>query len=270
MKIKNDRPIGVFDSGLGGLTVVRELKKLLPNESIVYVGDTARVPYGTKSADTIRRYALQIAFFLLQKKVKAIVVACNSVSAVAMKALNDLPIPVVGVIEPGARAAVMATENMRIGVIGTKATITSGAYKKAIKKYSTRARVWEKFCPLFVPLVEEGWVRHAVTTAVAKEYLAEFKPVNLDTLVLGCTHYPLLKEPIRRVMGPRVRLIDSAAETAKEVKDLLKKKNLLNTTMKKASSTYFVTDNPSSFNRLGREFFGHSVGSAKRLRFESL
>jgi glutamate racemase len=269
--VRSHLPIGVFDSGLGGLTVVKELTRLLPQEQIIYVGDTARVPYGTKSPETIRRYARQISFFLLQKKVKALVAACNSVSAVALNALRDLPIPVVGVIEPGARAAVLSTHSMRVGVMGTRATVTSHAYKKTIRKYSTRVRVWEQACPLLVPLVEEGWLNHNVTQQVVKGYLSPLLRERVDTLVLGCTHYPLLKLAIRSVAGQKIRLIDSGEETAKDVRAVLEKHHLLNLSSKRASPIYYVTDNPASFSRLGRQFLGNAhLPSAKRLSLESL
>lgn len=262
-------PIGVFDSGIGGLTVVRELKKRLPHENIIYVGDTARVPYGTKSPQTIRRYALQISFFLLQKKVKAIVVACNTASAVALSALKNLPIPVLGVIEPGARAAVRKSTTSRVGVIGTPATIGSHAYKNAIQRQKPRTHVWEAACPLFVPLVEEGWLSHPVTTAVARQYLKPLLRKKIDSLVLGCTHYPLLKQTLRSVAGPKIELIDSAEETAKEVEAMLMKHRCLNPSGK-GSTDYFVTDTPASFVKIGRRFLGRSSLNAKRLSLENL
>lgn len=262
-------PIGVFDSGLGGLTVVRELRRLLPHENIVYVGDTARVPYGTKSPDTINRYAQQIAFFLLKKKVKAIVVACNTVSAVALKNLQHLPIPVLGVIHPGARAAVLKSNTLKIGVVGTKATVSSHAYKRTIQKYAPKAHVWEEACPLFVPLVEEGWLNHPATRQIAKEYLSPFSKRIIDTLVLGCTHYPLLKPLLQNIVGKRVALIDSAEETARETRDLLKKKNLLNKSKRLGRHDYYVTDNPVSFTRLGRQFLGQHTNAAKCLSLDS-
>lgn len=263
-------PIGVFDSGLGGLTVVKEIRKRLPHENIIYVGDTARVPYGTKSPATIRRYALQISFFLIQRRVKAIVVACNTVSAVALNALRALPIPVYGVIEPGARAAVLGSDSMRIGVIGTPATVGSHAYKTAIQRYSPKAQVWETACPLFVPLVEEGWTDRAVTRQVAREYLAPVLARNVDALVLGCTHYPLLKNVIGRVAGPSVRLIDSAEETAKDVEAGLRKHKALNESTRAGSEQYFVTDTPASFARLGGRFLGKGLSAARRLSLENL
>jgi glutamate racemase len=262
-------PIGVFDSGLGGLTVVKEVARRLPGEDIIYVGDTARVPYGTKSPETIRRYAQQIAFFLLNKKVKAIVVACNTVSAVALNALKHLPVPVLGVINPGARAAALVTNNLRVGVIGTPATVASHAYMEAIRKISPRAKVWEKACPLFVPLVEEGWERHPTTKLVAREYVGPLLKNKIDTLVLGCTHYPLLKSTLQVVAGKEVRLIDSAEETAKDVEQALRKNNLLNDSTKRGTRQFFVTDNPASFSRLGRQFLGPLGSTAKRLSLDN-
>lgn len=270
MKDRQQLPIGVFDSGLGGLTVVKALNKLLPQEDIIYVGDTARVPYGTKSPETIRKYALQISFFLIQKKVKALVVACNSVSAVALAALKDLPIPVVGVIDPGARAAVLSTTRGRVAVIGTRATVLSQAYSRALRRYSNSVQVWEKYCPLFVPLVEEGWTHHPVTLSVAHEYLSPLLKHKIDTLVLGCTHYPLLKGLLQSVVGQKVKLIDSADETAKDVLTLLRKNNLLKPVSKKKQLQFFVTDNPLSFRRHGEKFFGHALPAARLLRFDSL
>ncbi len=270
MNTNQQLPIGVFDSGLGGLTVVRALSRRLPQENILYVGDTARVPYGTKSPETIRRYALQISFFLIQKKVKTIVVACNTASAVALKALKSLPIPVVGVIDPGARAAVLKTSQFNVGVIGTPATVASHAYRNAIHRTSPRARVTEAACPLFVPLVEEGWTDHPVTKQVAAEYLTPLMKKKIDTLVLGCTHYPLLKDTIRSVVGNKIALIDSAEETAVEVESLLKKSGSLNASPKRGKVQCFVTDNPKSFSKLSRRFFGEALGSARRLSFESL
>lgn len=269
MTPKGHLPIGVFDSGLGGLTVVKELISRLPKENLIYIGDTARVPYGTKSPETVQRYALQIAFALLQKKVKTIVVACNTVSAVALKHLRSIPLPVVGVIDPGARAAVLKTGNMKIGVIGTKATIQSHAYRSAIKKYAPQARVWETPCPLFVPLVEEGWAKHSVTERVAREYLEPLLKRGIDTLVLGCTHYPLLKEVLKKVAGPKVHLIDSAEETARQVEQRLRQAGFLNPSFKQGTCATYVTDHPNSFSRLGRQFLGDHIIPAKHLPLDS-
>lgn len=269
MKTSAHLPIGVFDSGLGGLTVIRELAQALPHENLIYVGDTARVPYGNKSPETIRRYSLQISFFLLQRHVKMIVVACNTSSALALNALKNLPIPVIGVIEPGARAAVLKTNTSRVGVIGTTATMNSHAYKRAIKKYAPRTQVWETACPLFVPLVEEGWTCHSVTTQVAQNYLRPVLKNRIDTLVLGCTHYPLLKDTLRPVVGRKVQLIDSAEETAKEVQERLKKSRELNPAQRKGKTIFYVTDNTASFSRLSQRFLRDGTVSARRLRLEN-
>lgn len=219
----------MFDSGLGGLTVANALMRRLPSESLLYFGDTARVPYGPKSPDTVRRYARQIGEWLVQEGVKCIVVACNTATAHALDALQaSLPVPVIGVLEPGARAAVRASRGGPIGVIGTSGTIASGAYTRAIQQQSPKARVLAAPCPLFVPLVEEGWVDHVATRLIAHEYLAPMREAQVDTLVLGCTHYPLLAPVIAAEMGPDVRLIDSAEETAAEVERILAERWLIN------------------------------------------
>ncbi|WP_411281155.1 glutamate racemase [Gemmatimonas sp.] len=220
-------PIGMFDSGLGGLTVANALMRRLPTESLLYFGDTARVPYGPKSPDTVRRYALQIGQWLVQEGVKCIVVACNTATAHALEALqSSLSVPVIGVVEPGARAAVRASPVGPIGVIGTTGTIGSGAYVRAIQQQAPTARVLSAPCPLFVPLVEEGWVDHPATRLIAHDYLSPMREAQVDTLVLGCTHYPLLSSVIAAEMGPGVRLIDSAEETAAEVERILDDRGL--------------------------------------------
>ncbi|WP_373059361.1 glutamate racemase [Gemmatimonas sp.] len=221
-------PIGMFDSGLGGLTVANALMRRLPSESLLYFGDTARVPYGPKSPETVRRYALQIGEWLVQEGVKCIVVACNTATAHALEALQSaLPVPVIGVVEPGARAAVRASRFGPIGVIGTSGTIGSGAYVRAIQQQSPTVTVLSAPCPLFVPLVEEGWVDHPATRLIAHDYLSAMRDAQVDTLVLGCTHYPLLAAVIAAEMGPDVRLIDSAEETAAEVERVLSDRGLL-------------------------------------------
>jgi len=262
-------PIGVFDSGLGGLTVVKELARRLPHENIIYVGDTARVPYGTKSAETIMRYSRQIAFFLLRKKVKAIIVACNTASAVALKSLRNLNIPVVGVILPGARAAVQGSKTLRIGVIGTQATMGSHAYRRAILKEAPRGKVWEEACPLLVPLVEEGWMNHPTTMSIAREYLRPLLKKKIDTLVLGCTHYPLLKGVLGKVLGPGVRQIDSAEATADDVYGMLRQFNLLNDGDRKGKISLFVTDRPRSFSRLASQFLGGKSHPAQEISLDN-
>jgi glutamate racemase len=253
-------PIGVFDSGIGGLTVVRELMKQLPNESIIYFGDTARVPYGPKSPDTVIRYSREIVDFLKGQGVKAVVVACNTATAHALTVLkeeNDLP--VIGVIEPGSRAAAAATKTRRVGVIGTHGTINSRAYERAIAVVEPGANITALACPLFVPLVEEGWLDTEVTRLVAHEYLDEMQRANVDTLVLGCTHYPLLKRVIGGVVGREVRLIDSAEETAAETGRVLAERGLAHETPHDARYRFIASDAPEQFLRVGQRFLGASI-----------
>ncbi len=258
-------PIGLFDSGIGGLTVLHEIIAKLPRENTVYLGDTARSPYGTKSVETVLRYSFENAEFLLQKRVKLVVVACNTSTAVALGPLrSELPVPVVGVIEPGARGALKKTRNKRVGVIGTEATIQSGAYTEALKRLDRTVEVYSRACPLFVPLVEEGWLDNEVVDRTVESYLAGFKRSGIDTLILGCTHYPLLKKAIRKFMGREVRLVDSAEETAHEVSRVLKEKSLERERGKGAAS-FFVTDVPDRFIKVGRRFMGERVDSAVRI-----
>ena len=258
-------PIGLFDSGIGGLTVLHEIIAKLPRENTVYLGDTARSPYGTKSVETVLRYSFENADFLLQKRVKLVVVACNTSTAIALGPLqSELPVPVIGVIEPGARGAIKKTRNKRVGVIGTEATIMSGAYTEALKRLDRDVEVYSRACPLFVPLVEEGWLDNEVVDRTVESYLAGFKRSGIDTLILGCTHYPLLKKAIRRFMGRDVRLVDSAEETAGEVSRLLKEKALERERGKGAAS-FFVTDVPDRFIKVGRRFMGERVDSAVRI-----
>ncbi len=256
----NPRAVGVFDSGIGGLTVVRALLQHLPHEHLVYFGDTARVPYGNKSPDTVRRYAGEIRDWLLGLDVKMIVVACNTASA---HALNDLqattPVPVEGVVGPGARAAVRATRSGRIGVIGTAGTIRSGAYERAIRAIRADATVFPKACPLFVPLVEEGWVDRPATKLIAHEYLDALRGEGIDTLVLGCTHYPLLKPLLAEVMGPGVALIDSAEETARAVAQELEESGIQGPTDERAAVRFAVSDAAVQFERVGQAFLGERL-----------
>jgi glutamate racemase len=252
----DDRPIGVFDSGIGGLTVVREMMRTLPAESIVYFGDTARVPYGSKSAATVQRDADEAASFLLSRDVKMVVVACNTATAHAEPALRArLPVPVVGVIEPGARAAVEASRTGRIGVVGTAGTIASGAYDLAVRRRFPEARIYAQPCPLFVPLVEEGWSSHAAARLVATEYLAPLRTMDVDVLILGCTHYPLLAPLLGEVMGPEVTLVDSAAETAREVAAILDERRI-RSTKREPRYTFIASDSPLRFRDVGRSFVG--------------
>lgn len=256
----NRRPIGVFDSGIGGLTVVRELMRQLPHESLIYFGDTARVPYGNKSPETVRRYSLEILDFLLAREVKMVVVACNTATAHALEELTRLaPVPVEGVIGPGARAAVAASHSGRIGVIGTAGTVASGAYTRAIEAADGHVQVVSQACPLFVPLVEEGWLDHPATRLVAVEYLAPLRAHDIDTLVLGCTHYPLLKPLLASLLGPSIALIDSAQETAAAVARRLAASSLRAPAGAPGHVHFVVSDAPRQFVKVGRMFLGERV-----------
>lgn len=262
-------PIGVFDSGIGGLTVVRELIELMPSEAVIYLGDTARVPYGIRSPETVRRYALEGMRFLLSRGIKLLVVACNTVSAVGLEELSlNIPVPVVGVLKPGAISAARSTSNKKIGVIGTRATIRSSSYVKAIRDVDPAIEVLGQACPLFVPLVEEGWLDGEVPELAARRYLAELKESGIDTLVLGCTHYPLLKPVISGFMGTGVRLIDSASETAGEVRALLAERGIENPGLSDAIREFNVTDSPEGFREIGGRFLGRNIGEIKKIRLE--
>lgn len=268
----NERPIGVFDSGVGGLTVYRALERTLPpNQSLIYLGDTARVPYGTRSADTVTRYSLEAAGFFATHRVRLLVVACNTVSAVAMDPLAAaLDVPVIGVIGPGARHAVGQTRSGRIGVIGTRATVNSGAYTRAIRELLPTAEVLSQACPLFVPLAEEGWAEDDVTRRVAQRYLAPLIEANIDTLVLGCTHYPLLREILGAVMGPSVTLIDSAEAVAAEVCDRLNPGRDASAVPQVANAArtephFFVTDAPGPFQGVAERFLGRPIGRLEQV-----
>jgi glutamate racemase len=257
--------IGVFDSGLGGLTVVKELIHHLPNERIVYFGDTARVPYGTKSSETIIRYSREIVRTLLKHKVKMVVVACNTASSLALDVLKkEFNLPILGVIEPGAQKASEVTRNKRVGIIATSSTVKSGKYARKIVQLNKNIAVMSQACPLFVPLVEEGWFDHAVTYQVARQYLGDMKKKKIDTLILGCTHYPLLKGVLHNVMGPRVQLVDSAQEVALQVKELLTRKKLLRTRLSPCRHTFIVSDEPIQFQRLALQFLGGGVKNVRR------
>jgi glutamate racemase len=263
----DNRPIGIFDSGVGGLTVLSEVRKLLPGEGIVYLGDTARVPYGTKSEETVKRFSRENTRFLLSRGVKAVVVACNTSTALALGSVRRMAgVPVVGVVEPGAKAAAAATRNGRVGVIGTEATIASGAYQRALRKINPMVLTVSQPCPLFVPLAENGWLDNKVTTETALIYLTPLVEAGVDTLVLGCTHYPLLKKVIGKVMGPKVTLIDSAFETARRVRDVLAGEGLLGSGKGTAGLRFFVTDHPAKFTGVGRTFLGTDHLTATRCR----
>ena len=265
----NRAPIGIFDSGLGGLTVARAIFQRLPDDSTVYFGDTARVPYGPKSPRTVRRYSLEILRWLLDQGVKAVVVACNTSTAHALEALREVsPVPVIGVIEPGARAAVRASRGGPIGVIGTAGTIASGAYERAIRVIAPAARVVVQACPLLVPLVEEGWFDHPATELVAREYLAGLQRAGVDVLVLGCTHYPLLKPLLGRVMGGGVTLIDSAEETAAAVADALVAQGLEAPTGNQPVHRFAVSDDAERFLSVGSRFVGERLSVAEVVSVE--
>ncbi len=256
-------PIGIFDSGIGGLTVARAIYERLPRESTIYFGDTARVPYGPKSPETVRRYSREILDWLLRQGVKAVVIACNTSTAHALDDLRAVsPVPVIGVIEPGARAAVRASRGGPIGVIGTAGTIASGAYKRAIHAIDRGARVEERACPLFVPLVEEGWFEHPAAELIAREYLAPLERARVQSLVLGCTHYPLLKPLLQRVMGPEVRLIDSAQETAVEVAGTLERLGLA-ADGDRPTHRFAVSDDEARFLQVGSRFIGDRLDRAE-------
>jgi glutamate racemase len=264
--MKNSQPIGVFDSGIGGLTVVRALTHLLPHENIIYFGDTARVPYGPKSPQVVREYALQDTDVLLQHDVKLIVIACNTVSAVALDVVQKrAKMPVVGVILPGAEAAVKATKNKRIGIIGTVGTIFSHAYTNAIRQIRSDLQVFGQPCPLFVPLAEEGWIDHKATELIAKEYLFPLTLEKIDTLVLGCTHYPILRDVIGKVLHERVTLIDSGEATAVVVKSMLAELKLTNPSTLKPNLQFFVSDLPHKFTEIGERFLGTNLGKVQRV-----
>jgi len=259
------RPIGIFDSGVGGLTVFSEVEKALPREEIVYFGDTARVPYGTKSRETITKFSVENVEFLMKHDVKLVLVACNTASSLSLDFLKRcFRVPIIGVIEPGARNAVNTTRNNRIGVVGTNATIFSRAYEKAVKKINSRMAVYSQSCPLFVPLVEEGWINERVTYEVASVYLKGLKSKGVDTLILGCTHYPLLKDVIKKFMGGKVLLTDSAREVAKEAGSILDASGLLNENSGKKKHKFFVSDEPGPFIRLSERFLKRRMNCVKR------
>jgi glutamate racemase len=260
----SDGAIGIFDSGVGGLTVLHAILETLPREHLIYLGDTGRHPYGTKSAETVTRYSIESADFLCARGVKLLVVACNTASSVALPALERYRVPVVGVITPGARAAVARTRNRRVGVIGTEATIGSGAYTSALRALDPALEIYSRPCPLLVPLAEEGWVEGEVPRRVIETYLASLQKSGIDTLVLGCTHYPLLKPLIADVMGPEVVLVDSAEETARDVAALLAARGLARSDGA-GSTSFFVTDVPDRFIRIGQRFLGARVDSAVRI-----
>lgn len=269
--MEKEKPIGVFDSGIGGLTVVKRISSILPTENIVYFGDTARVPYGSKSNSTVVDYSLQDASFLMSKNVKVIVVACNTASSVALDELRKhFHVPVIGMIEPGASFALKNTVTGKIGVIGTNTTINNQAYSKAIHRLNPDVEVFEKACPLFVPLAEEGWIDHKATYLVAEEYLKELKEAQIDTLVLGCTHYPILFKVIQEVMGPDVKLIDSGIAAASVVKSELERIGFCTNSYSNGLNDFYVSDIPQKFKEIAELFMGRELQHIKRIDPESL
>lgn len=269
---KLDMPIGVFDSGVGGLTVVREIMRQIPNERIVYFGDTARVPYGSKSKETVTRYSRQIVRFLQTMHVKAIVVACNTASAYALDELEkEIDIPIIGVVKPGAKVAADATRNGRIGVIGTAATIGSSVYTTYIREIKANVDVIGKACPLFVPLVEEGLWQDPVTDEIAMRYLSELIDIDIDTLILGCTHYPLIRSTVGKIMGDHVTLVNPAYETARELKELLMEKGLFNPVPPCLGANkyqFFVSDGAQQFIHFANSIIKYGILSAKIVNIE--
>ncbi len=269
---KNDAPIGVFDSGLGGLTVMREIIRQIPDERIVYFGDMARVPYGSKTQATIIHYTEQILNFLKTKEVKAIVVACNTASAYALEAVKDqVDVPIIGVVKPGARVAAATTKNNRIGVIGTEGTVDSGLYDEFIRKLNPKAEVFSKACPLFCPLVEEGLWHDEITTLVTERYMTELKEAGVDTLIMGCTHYPLLRSTLREVMGENVNLVNPAYETAVELRRTLEWKDILHEEGGSDDADryrFYVSDASERFGRFAQAVLGFDIPAAEKINIE--
>ena len=256
----DNRPIGVFDSGLGGLTVVKELIRELPGESIVYFGDTARIPYGTRSKEIVTKYSAQCIRFLLSKNIKMVVIACNTASSSSLEELTAMfDLPILGVIRPGARAAVEATRSGKIGVIGTSGTIRSKAYPNTIMELNPESVVVDEACTLFVPIVEEGWSDTEIARLTAERYLSNLKEQEVDTVVLGCTHYPLLEQTIAQVMGPDVALINPAVSTVRQVREILTRKNMLRESSTEPETSFYVSDFGQSFQRIGSRFLNRDI-----------
>lgn len=261
------RPIGIFDSGIGGLTVAKSVFNLLPNEDIIYIGDTARLPYGTKSKETVILYSIESLKFLLSKKVKMVIIACNTASSVAVPFLQKISkIPIIGVISSGAKAATEKSKNHKIGVIGTNGTIKSKSYIKEIKRFNKESEVYSQSCSLFVQLAEDGWTDNEIALLTAKKYLQPLKEKNVDTLILGCTHYPILKNTIKKAIGDNISLIDSGEETAKDVVKILKKENLLSLRKRKGEHRFFFTDFPDNYRLIIERFLGRKISNVKKIK----
>ena len=268
---QSQAPIGIFDSGVGGLTVFRAIEQRLPNESLIYLGDTARIPYGVRSAATIERYALECATFVRSRGVKAIVIACNTASALAANYLrSQFELPITGVIRPGSRRAVEATRNGHIGVIATEATVGSGAYERAMLAINNGLKITSRACPLFVPLAEEGWHNHAVTRQVAEEYLAELRSSRVDTLVLGCTHYPILRPVIEDTMGDHISFVDSGEAVADQIASMLEERDLIRQDEQPRFEEFFVTDSADRFRRVAELFLGRQLESVETVKLGAI
>lgn len=266
---KETAPIGVFDSGVGGLTVVREITRQLPGENIVYFGDTARVPYGSKSKDNIIRFSRQIIRFLQTKQVKAIVIACNTASALALDVVrSEFDVPIIGVVVPGARAAVEATKNLHVGVVGTDATVRSKVYTKNITDMNPEISVIEKACPLFVPLVEEGFKDHNVTEEIIDYYLNPLKSSEIDTMILGCTHYPLLRSKIREYMGDKIQIVNPAYETAMDLKHILEEQDMVNKQSEQGYCEFYVSDAADKFTQFANSVMPYDISTTKVINIE--
>lgn len=266
----DNRPIGVFDSGLGGLTVLKELMNGLPSESIVYFGDCGRAPYGIKSKETVTKFVFQDIKFLLNQDIKLVIIACNTASAFSLESVINAfeGIPIIEVIQPGSICAINETKNKKIGVIGTTATISSGVYEKAISKLDKNIEIYSKDCPLFVPLAEEGWWDNEISYLTAKEYLSDLIKFDVDTLVLGCTHYPLLYETIQKVMGSEVSLVSSALEVAKVVKKLIDQNGIERDSKITPVYRYYTSDSVEKFIKLGESILGRSIYSVQKVDIE--
>ncbi|OPZ92372.1 MAG: Glutamate racemase [Firmicutes bacterium ADurb.Bin419] len=265
----DNRPIGVFDSGIGGLTVLKEINRLLPQESVVYFGDSGRAPYGTKSKETVIKYTFQDIRFLQNQDIKMIVIACNTASACSLERVKtSFDFPIVEVVQPGAAAAAKATRNNRIGVIGTPATVSSGVYEKAITRINSSIEIFSKPCPMFVPLVEEGWWENEIAFKIAEEYLLPLKELGIDTLVLGCTHYPLLQNTIQKVMGDDVKLVNSALEVAKVVKEGIEGNNNCRDEKVTPVYRYYTSDSVEKFESLGNSILNSKIHSAEKVDIE--
>ncbi|HSQ20623.1 MAG TPA: glutamate racemase [Blastocatellia bacterium] len=268
---QSDAPIGVFDSGVGGLTVLRAIVRRLPNESLIYLGDTARIPYGVRSAETIERYALECARFVQSKGVKAIVIACNTASALAADYLRSrCSVPVVGVIRPGSRRAIEQTRTGHIGVIATEATVASGAYERAMLAIRSGLEVTSRACPLFVPLAEEGWLNHPVTFQVAEEYLAELRQSRVDTVVLGCTHYPILRPVIERTLGDQISYVDSGEAVAERLAQMLEEQGLVCGSGGTRTEEFYVTDSAARFRRVAQLFLGRPLETVETVELGAI